>query len=875
MGRWTTRIPEDRNRSRDRRRAASLRKRRERILARQSSFGKSIGEYEKQSELFKEESGEFKTKWKPFVRTPRGATSPVFQTARKTSERYVSGKFKKYTTKGTELTGKATQLGQTYSTLKSTGEEISSQLGSYNIAAKAFTKEMRMKDFKLSQKLQKQYEKDWVSYASAIGEKVAKHQYETEWTQYATDIQKKISDKQWKDWVSEMGESGLAYGAESPWKDVTLPPQESKFKIWAKETADKIVIPFIPSVERIEEMGKTQYEKEVTRYKETGYPYSSKLFPKKEDWRFESIKKDLSFEEYKKGSTRYGLAVGAYQEIKEKPIKTLALWASPFAVSQIGAKVSALGWAGLASTARVIPLTATKVIGTVGKIVPPVTKLGVAGLYGYGKYKQYGMAETKEAKGRVIGSTGVELSAIMSGGIAAQFAPASWRFGQRALEIQRPRGQVAMGVGETPATERMMGIAKTVGKAVKKGYKAELEFKRELPFETVFQTKVKAGKMRIKLAKEQPIYQGSGVQYRYSRDLQSWKEPYGSKLRIIKDIDAFVKHPTKFENVKGLDLHQYYERTLFPFARDPKVQSYKGFDEKYIQAGEQFARKGVGMWTLRKSDMTGKQEMYRFSKDFNDFIAGARDIGDTKTVGKLTKLTATDFTVSPKGVASKEVYWSKPTQKLAEWGLVKPAKGIEIPQISQTSTGPVRNLYQFTVPKGTISPPPSPRGMSFRPSISPPKSISISKGSYRPSKSPSVSTSLSMSPSPSKSFSGSPSPSSSFSFSPGSPKPPSPSPPSPPSYISISGSPSLSPSPSPSMSPSISYYSRPPPKTPTPLMGIGFPRGKKRLKKQTKTKFLKRRTPKYKPSILGLEMAPVKSIEQKRFTGLGVRRVKL
>ena len=62
------------------------------------------------------------------------------------------------------------------------------------------------------------------------------------------------------------------------------------------------------------------------------------------------------------------------------------------------------------------------------------------------------------------------------------------------------------------------------------------------------------------------------------------------------------------------------------------------------------------------------------------------------------------------------------------------------------------------------------------------------------------------------------------------------------------------------MSPSISYYSRPPPTTPTPLMGIGF---------------TKRRTPKYKPSILGLEMAPVKSIEQKRFTGLGVRRVKL
>jgi len=172
MTRWTDRIPEDRNRRRDRRRAKALREQRDRILARRTSFGKEVGKYEKQSEIFKGETGKFKQKWKPFVRTPRGLTSPVFVTARKTSDRYLTGKFKQYETKGTELKGRATKLEKTYSTLKATGEGLASQMSTYNVEAKAFTKEMGKKQVLAEHKFQKQYEKDWTSYAGAITSKL-------------------------------------------------------------------------------------------------------------------------------------------------------------------------------------------------------------------------------------------------------------------------------------------------------------------------------------------------------------------------------------------------------------------------------------------------------------------------------------------------------------------------------------------------------------------------------------------------------------------------------------------------------------------------------------------------------------------------------
>ena len=214
MTRWTDRIPEDRNRRRDKRRAASLRERRDRILARQTAFGKSVGEYEKQSEAFKEEAGEYKQKWRPFVRTPKGATSPVFATARKTSGRYLTGKFKQYTTKGTELKGRATELGDVYTTLKSTGEGLSSQMSQYNIAAKEFGKEMRHTQLLAESKLQKQHKEDWTKYATAISTKVAHKQYETEWLKYAKAIQTKVDKKQWE--KIEAQDFRGVMGAEAP-----------------------------------------------------------------------------------------------------------------------------------------------------------------------------------------------------------------------------------------------------------------------------------------------------------------------------------------------------------------------------------------------------------------------------------------------------------------------------------------------------------------------------------------------------------------------------------------------------------------------------------------------------------------------------------
>lgn len=549
------------------------------------------------------------------------------------------------------------------------------------------------------------------------------------------------------------------------------------------------------------------------------------------------------------GTYSFSFAMSNEKSLKKRIIKSAAYTALPFAFKQGGGLIKAGASKAVVASSKYVPLAVSKSARIGGKAVSYAAGLGLTGTYAYSSYKKI---EKSDDKARTALGIIAEANVLRYGSKLNTLAPSKLKFGERASELMRPEFQVATGAGGTPPTKRMMFIARNVKSGIKKTWRKDAAFQREYPFQQIAGSKAKGIKLRSTLSKQDPIYQGSGVQYRYSKNLKAWKEPGTNSPRKIKDADAFVRNPKSVVNNKLIDSHEYYERGAFPFARSTIKQG----NERYIRFGEQSARKGIGMWTSRSDSVTGKPSLYRFNKDYNDFIETMNTAGNKKISFNLKNVQ--------KLTPSNE-YYSKPTQTLAKRGLVKKPEDIDFSKIfspaQSTSTrsmvfsssaastsltsGSILNAsrlpvnetkFNMTEPQTSIQPQ---KSMQTTPIQSKPTSIqkqkvskpqtpaesfrqrsslSTSKSFINPSFASSVAASSSFKPSSSyrsKSPSSSPSPSFSPSFK-GSPSmssspslSPSPSPSFPKSY-------SPSPSISPSLSPSFSF-------SPTPSFGFKGP----------------------------------------------------
>lgn len=137
-----------------------------------------------------------------------------------------------------------------------------------------------------------------------------------------------------------------------------------------------------------------------------------------------------------------GVEAGAYQEIREKPVKTAALvglgFGLPIAVAGIKYAVAGTKVAAVTVKAAAAYPTTAKVLGFGAKYGLPVA---YAGVKGYELYK----APTTFEKGKVIGKAGVEVGAILAGGAAgAKFAkPIMYQAQIKSAAAQLPSGQRA------------------------------------------------------------------------------------------------------------------------------------------------------------------------------------------------------------------------------------------------------------------------------------------------------------------------------------------------------------------------------------------------------------------------------------------------